>query len=68
MNNTNNTVNNINENIVLDPFGDIDIDFYISKGRALRNKAIVNQFTVLTEKVKAFVKPSDIVVGNIKAA
>ncbi len=68
MSNTINTANNINQDIVLDQFGNVDIDFYINKGRTLRNQVIVNTFTALTEKVAAFAKPSDIVVGNIKAA
>lgn len=65
MNNMNETAYN---NVRLNEFGQIDVDYYINRGRQLRNQAIANKVIEVSQQVKGLFKPSEVIASNVKAA
>lgn len=58
----------LNSNIQYNEFGQIDVDFYVQRGRALRNQAIAEQASKLSQNIKDLLKPAEGIAANVKPA
>ena len=58
----------VNEDVRLNEYGQVDVDFYIARAKRLRNQAIANQLVRLGGQVKTLIKPEESLAANIKTA